>query len=179
VVDDRYIRWLRTAVAKTSWKAIRDDTVVKILFLGPQNCFPCNWVSCKVELQLNHTTNIVSCMCMRDYRRGFGLDIGFIDHLYTRLGSTSKYSVTAYLHNSHITTAHGNSLPACCVFNRSLVTTSNNWDSSASALKSSLNGGALPTSSFLHRIPYTTDSVAPVLFFITSRYEARRQHRSF
>jgi hypothetical protein len=36
---------------------------------------------------------------------GFGLVNGFIDHLYTRLGITSNYSVTADLHNSQITTA--------------------------------------------------------------------------
>jgi hypothetical protein len=39
--------------------------------------------------------------CMGDYRRGFGLDFGFIDHLYTRLGTTS--SATANLNNSQIT----------------------------------------------------------------------------
>jgi hypothetical protein len=42
---------------------------------------------------------------MCDYRRGFGLDVGFTDHLYTRLGTTSNYSATANLHNSQITTA--------------------------------------------------------------------------
>jgi hypothetical protein len=30
-----------------------------------------------------------------DHRRGFGLDNGFIDHLYTRLGTTSNYSAIA------------------------------------------------------------------------------------
>jgi hypothetical protein len=45
-----------------------------------------------------------------------------------------------------ITTTHAKSFPACCVFtNRSLVTASNNGDSSASALKFSLNGGSLTT----------------------------------
>jgi hypothetical protein len=32
------------------------------------------------------------------------LDIGFIDHLYTRLGNTSSYSGTSNLHNSQIAT---------------------------------------------------------------------------
>jgi hypothetical protein len=39
---------------------------------------------------------------------GFGLDIGFIDHLYTRLGTTSNCSATADLRNSQITTAPAN-----------------------------------------------------------------------
>jgi hypothetical protein len=36
---------------------------------------------------------------------GYGLDIGFIDHLYATLGTTSNYSANANLHNSQITTA--------------------------------------------------------------------------
>jgi hypothetical protein len=80
---------------------------------------------------------VYTCMC--DYRRHFALNIGFIDHLYTRLGTTSDYSATTSFHNSQITTA------ACCVFSiRSLVTASNSEDSSASALKASLNGGSHP-----------------------------------
>jgi hypothetical protein len=47
-----------------------------------------------------------------DYRRGFGLDIEFIDHLYTRLGTTSSYSTTSNLQNSQITTAPAKPLPA-------------------------------------------------------------------
>jgi hypothetical protein len=34
---------------------------------------------------------------------GYGLDIGFIDHLYAPLRNTSHYSATAHLHNSQIT----------------------------------------------------------------------------
>jgi hypothetical protein len=64
---------------------------------------------------------------MCDYRRGFGLDIGFIDHLYTQLGTTSIYSAIATLHTLQITTTHAKSFPACYVFtSRSLVTASNN-----------------------------------------------------
>jgi hypothetical protein len=58
---------------------------------------------------------------------------GFIDHLYTRLGTTSNYSATSYLHNSQITTAPAKPFPACCVIiSRSLATASNSGDSSAS-----------------------------------------------
>jgi hypothetical protein len=57
----------------------------------------------------------------------------FIDHLYTRPGTTSDYSATTNLHNSQITTAPAKPFLACCVFtSRSLATASNNVDSSAS-----------------------------------------------
>jgi hypothetical protein len=48
--------------------------------------------------------NIVRCMC--DSRRGFGLDIGFIDHFNTQLVITLNYSSIAHLHTSQITRAH-------------------------------------------------------------------------
>jgi hypothetical protein len=68
-------------------------------------------------------------MWWNDYRQGFGLVIRFIDHLYTRLGTTSNYSASANLHSSQITTAPASSFPACCVStSRSLVTASNSWD---------------------------------------------------
>jgi hypothetical protein len=58
---------------------------------------------------------------------------GFIDRLYTRLGSTSTYSATAKLH-IHKSPQHTLSpFPACCVFtSRSLATAYNSGDSSAS-----------------------------------------------
>jgi hypothetical protein len=60
---------------------------------------------------------------MSDSRRGFGLDIGFIDHFNTQLGTTSNYSAIANLHTLQITRTDAKSLPACCVFtSRSLVT---------------------------------------------------------
>jgi hypothetical protein len=48
---------------------------------------------------------------MSDYRRGFGMDTGFIGHLHTRLGITSYYSTTANLHNSQITTTPAKPFP--------------------------------------------------------------------
>jgi hypothetical protein len=46
----------------------------------------------------------------RDSRRGFGLEIGFIDHFNTRLVATLNYCTIADLHTLQITTAHVNSL---------------------------------------------------------------------
>jgi hypothetical protein len=58
---------------------------------------------------------------------------GFIDHLYTRFGTTSNYSATANLHSSQITAAPAEPFPACCVFiSRFLAAASNSGDSSAS-----------------------------------------------
>jgi hypothetical protein len=83
-------------------------------------------------------------MYMSDSRRGLGLDIEFSDHLNTQLVITFNYSAIADLHTLQITTAHTKSFPACSVFTSScLVTASNNGYSSASGLKSSLNGGSL------------------------------------
>jgi hypothetical protein len=65
---------------------------------------------------------------------------------------------------------------ACCVFtSRSLVTASNTGNSSASALKSTLNVGSRPT----HNLPYRTNLIAPVVLLITPRHGLRRQHRLF
>jgi hypothetical protein len=50
--------------------------------------------------------NIVTCLSVTaDGRRVFGLDIGFIDHLYTQLGTTGNYSAIADLRNLQLTTA--------------------------------------------------------------------------
>jgi hypothetical protein len=62
---------------------------------------------------------------------------------------------------------------------RFLVTASNKGYTSVSGLKSSLNRGSLPPASYLHRLPYRTDLVAPVVFLITPRHGLCRQHCSF
>jgi hypothetical protein len=74
------------------------------------------------------------------------LDIGFIDHL--QIVTTNNYDTAADFHNSQVTTAQAKSFLVFSVFiRRSLATASNNGYSSASMLKSSLNGGSLPVAS--------------------------------
>jgi hypothetical protein len=75
---------------------------------------------------------------------GFGLEIGFIDHLNTRPITTSHYSSIANLHALQITREHVQSFPACSVFtSRFLVTASNCRDFSASTLTLLLAGCGL------------------------------------
>jgi hypothetical protein len=79
-------------------------------------------------------------------RRGFGFDGGFIDQFSSRLVTTYNYSAFTNLHTLQITRAHAKSYPACSVFTSScLATAYNNVYSSASKLRSFLNGGSLPT----------------------------------
>jgi hypothetical protein len=60
-----------------------------------------------------------------DSRRGFGSDIGFIDHFTTRFGTTSNYSAIANLHTLQTIIAPAKSFLACCVLtSRSLATAS-------------------------------------------------------
>jgi hypothetical protein len=65
--------------------------------------------------------NIVTCM--RDSRRGFGLEIGFIDHFNTQLEITINYSAIADSHTLQITIAHAKSFPARSVFTSSCLVT--------------------------------------------------------
>jgi hypothetical protein len=69
------------------------------------------------------------------YRRGFGFDVGFTDHLYTQLQITSNYNAIANLHTLQITTTPTKPFPAYCIFtSRFLVTACNSGNSSASAM---------------------------------------------
>jgi hypothetical protein len=69
------------------------------------------------------------------------LDI--IDNLH--VVTTNDSNTTAYFHTLEINAAHVKLFPACSAFTiHFLVTASNNDYSSASVLKSSLNGGSLP-----------------------------------
>jgi hypothetical protein len=142
------------------------------LFSQNSLCCPCyrkDWtnMSCAIIEYLQ----VYIVACMGDCRRCFGLDTGFIDHLYTQRRTTSNYSAIANLHTLQITTAHAKSFPASCVFSsHSLATSYNSESSSAPALMSTLND------SFLHRLPYRSDLVATVVFLATLRHGLRRQH---
>jgi hypothetical protein len=92
-------------------------------------------------MQCSHLDTNYIVKCVRNSRRGFGLDIGFIDHIIT-----FNYSAIAYFHTLQITRVQAKYFPARNVFSSScMVTASNNIYSSASGLKSSLNGGSHPT----------------------------------
>jgi hypothetical protein len=104
------------------------------------------------------------CTCMSDSRRGFGLDIGFLDHYNTRLVITLNYSAIANFQTLQNTRSHVMSLPVSSIFTRRfLVTASDNGYSSTSVLMSSLNGCSLSTASSCFNcspyIPFCTDRV--------------------
>jgi hypothetical protein len=65
------------------------------------------------------------CIVWSDYRRGFGLDIRFIDNLHTQLVSTNNYNSLTELHTSNITvpTAHIKSCLHRSTFNWLLTVT--------------------------------------------------------
>jgi hypothetical protein len=83
---------------------------------------------------------------MRNYKWGYRLDIGFIDHFNTQLVITFNYSAILNIHTLQNIRAYTKPLPAFNVFTSNcLVMASNNVYSSASGLKSFLNGGSLLT----------------------------------
>jgi hypothetical protein len=102
-----------------------------------------------------------------------------LDLLTTYTHDSELQAITAPpIHNSHITTTPAKPFAACCVnTSRSLVTVCNCGDSSASGLKSTLNGCFLPTVSFPHRLPYRNDLVAPIVFLTTPLHGPSRKHR--
>jgi hypothetical protein len=131
-----------------------------------------------VRLHLAPKSKIYCQVYVCHSRRGFGLEIGFINHFNTGLVTTLNYDAIANFHTLYITRAPVKSFPACTVFTRScLVTASNNGYSSASVLKSALSCGSLATASFPHRLPYRTDLVAPTVFLITPLHGPSRKHR--
>jgi hypothetical protein len=80
-----------------------------------------------------------------DSRRGFGLDIGFIDHFNIQLLITLNYSTIANSHILQFTRPHAKYFPDRSLTGSCLITAANSGYYSASGLKSSLNGGSLPT----------------------------------
>jgi hypothetical protein len=110
---------------------------------------------------------------LSDYRRGFGLDIGFIDHFNTHV-TILHYSAIA---NFHTLQNHAESFPVRSVFaSTCLITASNSGYFSASVLKYSLNGASLPTASssvLLYDWRFTTNHfvlVTSPLRFTTSNF---------
>jgi hypothetical protein len=56
---------------------------------------------------ISHTRNYQHiAMRMSDYRRAFGLDIGFIDHFNKQHAIALNYSAIADLHTLQITVTH-------------------------------------------------------------------------
>jgi hypothetical protein len=83
---------------------------------------------------------------MSDTRQSFELHIRFIDHYNTPLITTLNSSAIANFDTLQSIRTHAKSFPARSVFiSIYLITAPNNGYSSASWLKSSLNGGSLPT----------------------------------
>jgi hypothetical protein len=82
----------------------------------------------RYSVHWSRTQNCHVYVC--DYRRGFGLQVGFTDHFNTRIVTSLNYSAIADLRTLQTTTAQAKS-PVCCVFtSRFLVTVLNNEDSS-------------------------------------------------
>jgi hypothetical protein len=139
------------------------------------------------HLQLMPRTSKVELYLYIDYRRGFGLVNGFIDYLYTRLGTTSNYSATANLHNSQITRAPVRPFPAWSVFTSlSVATASNSGDSSASCTQVLSLQPPMPNSALNSQLKYSstaelnwlsTNWVAPNLFLVTTLHGPSRKHR--
>jgi hypothetical protein len=96
------------------------------------------------SLSLYHShINTVTCMCVW---LSTGSWIGFIDHLNTWHVTTLNYSAVANFNTLQFTSAHAKSFVVFSVFSSNcLVTASKTGYSSASGLKSCLNGSSLPT----------------------------------
>jgi hypothetical protein len=92
----------------------------------------------RIQKRENGMRNTVTCMS--DPRRGFGLEIGFIDHL--QVVTVNDNNTIANFHTLQTTIAHPQSFQTS-FSSRFPVTDFNNGDSSTA-----------PTKSSLHRLPY-------------------------
>jgi hypothetical protein len=83
------------------------------------------------ELTWSHFENVVAWFS--DYRRGFGLVVGFVEHL--QLVTTSKYYALTVLHTSQISIGHTRSSQSVTVF-------------TSRCLAAAFDGGRSPSSGF-------------------------------
>jgi hypothetical protein len=88
--------------------------------------------------------------------------------------TTSNYSATANLHNSHITKAPGKPFSVCCILTiRSLTTASNSGDSSASRAQAPSSQPPVQISTELKTAErdcrFSTNWVAPIVFKVIPR----------
>jgi hypothetical protein len=120
-------------------------------------------------------------------KTGYGLINGFIDHVYTPLGTTSNYSAIANLYTLQIITAPAKIFSSLLFFiSRYLATDFNSGDSSASRAQvfllephvqnSCQLSAELQRHSFSASLESSSDLVAPILFFITPRRRPHRKH---
>jgi hypothetical protein len=76
---------------------------------GNCNCRRFGWLSGRKH-KAKHIITFMS-----EYRRGFGLEIEFIDHFNTRFVTTSNYNAIADLHTSQITRTQAKSFITLCL----------------------------------------------------------------
>jgi hypothetical protein len=133
-------------------------------------------------LHFTHKKTPKYCYMLEWLQRGFGLEIGFIDHL--QIVTTRNYNAIANCHTLQITAAHVKPLQS--VFTcRFPVIDLNNGDSSASVLTLLLSG-EYPTTlltaltrSSLHSLPYNSLwTLAPIVLPTTTWHSLRRKHHS-
>jgi hypothetical protein len=105
------------------------------------------------------------------------LEIGFVEHFNTRLATTLNYGAIADVHTLQIATSHAKSFQSAVLTSPSLVTSSNNGDSSASALSSLPDGSQLLRLSLIFTDSLTNDVTSKLVSVITSRHGPRRKHR--
>jgi hypothetical protein len=104
---------------------------------------------------------------------GFGLVTRFINHLYTRLGTTSNYSATDNLHNL--------SQHPLCLFQLTVSLPAVPWQRLLTVEILQLHALRSTVYSLPYRIPVNCqlNSNAPIVFFLTIRHWPHRKHGSF